>query len=42
METITKPGYATPEVVIFEVKTEGIVCQSGGLKNYKHQDALSW
>ena len=26
--------YLSPEVMVFEVKTEGVICNSGGVQDY--------
>ena len=33
--------YSAPEVLILEVKTEGVFCQSG-VQNYNVQDPVEW
>ena len=34
MEKPHKVLYETPSTLVFEVKTEGVICQSGGMQNY--------
>ena len=38
----SKVFYSAPEVLILEVKTEGVFCQTGGVKNYNVQDPVEW
>lgn len=42
MEIQNKETYETPAMMVVELKTEGIVCQSGGLRNYDRQDYEEW
>ena len=35
-----KEKYLSPEVDIFEVKTEGVICQIAGLEDYELQDPI--
>ena len=37
----SKVFYSAPEVLILEVKTEGVFCQSG-VQNYNVQDPEEW
>ena len=37
-----KEVYETPTLLVVEVKTQGIVCESGGLDNYNRQTAEDW
>ena len=42
METKNKKTYEAPAMMVVELKTEGIVCQSGGLRNYQREDYEEW
>ena len=42
MEAKNKETYEAPTMLVVEVKTEGIVCQSGGLRNYNREDSEEW
>ncbi len=42
MEAKNKETYEAPTMLVAEVKTEGIVCASGGLQDYNRQDAEDW
>jgi hypothetical protein len=42
MEAKNKETYEAPTMLVMEVKTEGIVCASGGLQDYNRQDAEDW
>ena len=42
MEYKTKETYEAPAMMVVELKTEGIVCQSGGLRNYQREDYEEW
>ena len=42
MEAKNKETYEAPTMLVVEVKTEGIVCASGGLQDYNRQDAEDW
>lgn len=42
MEIQNKETYETPAMMVVELKTEGIVCQSGGLRNYQREDYEEW
>ena len=42
MDYKTKETYETPAMMVVELKTEGIVCQSGGLRNYQREDYEEW
>lgn len=42
MEIQNKETYETPAMMVVELKTEGIVCQSGGLRNYDRQEYEEW
>lgn len=37
METKNKQTYEAPAMMVVEVMTEGIICESGGLQNYNRQ-----
>ena len=39
---MNKELYETPAMMVVELKTEGIVCQSGGLRNYQREDYEEW
>lgn len=34
--------YEAPESTVLELKTEGIVCASGGLNDYNRQSEENW
>lgn len=40
--TEAKSVYEAPATAVVEVKTEGIVCLSGGLQNYNREDEEDW
>ena len=42
MEIQNKETYEAPAMMVVELKTEGIVCQSGGLRNYQREDYEEW
>ena len=42
MEYKTKETYETPAMLEVELNVAGIVCQSGGLRNYDRQDYEEW
>ena len=42
MELQNKETYEAPAMMVVELKTEGIVCQSGGLRNYQREDYEEW
>ena len=42
MGTKNKKTYEAPAMMVVELKTEGIVCQSGGLRNYQREDYEEW
>lgn len=42
MEIQNKETYETPAMMVVELKTEGIVCQSGGLQNYNRGESEDW
>lgn len=42
MEEKRKELYEAPSTTVVEVKTEGIVCVSGGTENYKRNDPDEW
>jgi len=35
-----KEMYETPQTRVFEVKTEGVICQSGSLENYNWNESF--
>lgn len=37
-----KESYQTPSVLIFEVKTEGVICGSGGTESYIRNAEEDW
>ena len=37
MEAKNKETYEAPTMMVVEVMTEGIICESGGLQNYDRQ-----
>lgn len=37
MEAKNKQTYEVPTMMVVEVMTEGIICESGGLQNYNRQ-----
>ena len=42
METQPKAPYTAPETEVLEVRTEGIICGSGGLNDYNTQPGQNW
>ena len=42
MEAKDKKIYEAPSMIVVEVKTEGIFCQSGGLQNYNRGESEDW
>ena len=42
MEASQKLLYEQPLMVLIEVKSEGIVCASGGTENYNNNNPVSW
>ena len=42
METKKKETYEIPAILVVALKPEGIVCQSGGLRNYNREDSEEW
>ena len=42
MESKHKKDYKLPVMLVVELKTEGIVCASGGLENYNRQESEDW
>ncbi len=42
MDSTQKFSYEAPRTEIVELRNEGIVCQSGGLHNYKRQTEEDW
>ena len=42
MEAKDKEIYEAPSMIVVDVKTEGIVCQSGGLQNYNRGESEDW
>ena len=42
METSRKTPYQTPTSTTIEVRTAGIICQSGGLEDYNHGTDQNW
>ena len=42
MEYKTKETYENPAMLEVELNVAGIVCQSGGLRNYNREDEEVW
>lgn len=42
MKSDPKAYYEPPRVVVVKVKSEGVICASGGLKNYEREDYELW
>lgn len=42
MEVNDKRPYEAPAVEVLEVKTEGIICSSGGTEDYNKNSPLNW
>ena len=42
METKNKKTYEAPAILEVDLKVAGIVCQSGGLRNYNREDEEDW
>lgn len=42
MEAKDKEIYEAPSMIVVDVKTEGIFCQSGGLQNYNRGESEDW
>lgn len=42
MTVANKELYESPETKVVELHYEGIVCQSGGLRNYDRKDYEEW
>lgn len=42
MESDQKAFYEPPRVEVVKVKSEGVICASGGLTNYEREDYELW
>ena len=42
MEVNNKQPYETPAVMVVEMRSEGIICASGGTEDYNRNTPLNW